>query len=233
MRNKTIHYCWFGHNKMPKLSDKCIKSWKKYLPDYDIKEWNEDNFDVNIIPYTTEAYNNHNYAFVSDYARFWILYHYGGFYFDIDVEVIKPLQDIIKEGEYLGRESINYLGINPGLGMYFEAGNMFLLEMLQYYSTLHYVNPDGTYNLHTVVEYTSEAMEKHGVKKVEEIQEYSGIKIYPKEFFSPFNYSEVTKNTYTIHHCASSWKSQGIQLKMRIARIMPKFVWNIYKYMFK
>lgn len=92
---KKIHYCWFGRNPLPESAQKCIASWKKYLPDYEIIEWDEDNFDVNCIPYTTQAYEAKKYAFVSDYARFKILYEHGGLYFDTDVEVIRPLDDII------------------------------------------------------------------------------------------------------------------------------------------
>ena len=95
---KIIHYCWFGRGPLPELAQKCIASWKKYLPDYEIKEWNEDNFDVNILPYTAEAYQAKKYAGVSDYARFWILYQYGGIYFDTDVEVIRPIDDIVVRG---------------------------------------------------------------------------------------------------------------------------------------
>lgn len=101
---KIIHYCWFGRGPLPELAQKCIASWKKYLPDYEIKEWNEDNFDVNIIPYTAEAYQAKKYAFVSDYARFWIMYHYGGIYFDTDVEVIRPMDDIVANGNFMGFE---------------------------------------------------------------------------------------------------------------------------------
>ena len=101
---KIIHYCWFGRNPLPESAIKCINSWKKFFPDYEIKEWNEDNFDVNIIPYTAEAYEAKKYAFVSDYARFWILYHFGGIYFDTDVEVIKPFDDILERGPFMGRE---------------------------------------------------------------------------------------------------------------------------------
>ena len=100
---KIIHYCWFGHNPLPESAKKCIESWKKYLPGYEIKEWNESNFNVNAIPYTEEAYRLKKYAFVSDYARFWILYHYGGLYFDTDVEVIKRMDDIIERGAFMGR----------------------------------------------------------------------------------------------------------------------------------
>ena len=93
---KIIHYCWFGRNPLPQSAIKCINSWKKFFPDYEIKEWNEQNFDVNIIPYTSEAYQAKKYAFVSDYARMWVLYNYGGIYFDTDVEVIKPMKDIVE-----------------------------------------------------------------------------------------------------------------------------------------
>ena len=124
---KIIHYCWFGHNPLPELAKKCIASWKNYFPDYEIKEWNESNFDVNAIPYTEEAYKQKKYAFVSDYARFWILYHYGGLYFDTDVEVIKPMNEIIERGPFMGCENTAKnrnkvvdssgleLGVNPGL----------------------------------------------------------------------------------------------------------------------
>ena len=142
---KVIHYCWFGRNPLPSLAIKCIESWRKYLPDYEIKEWNEDNFDVNIIPYTQEAYQVGKYAFVSDYARFWILYKYGGLYFDTDVEVIKPMDDIIARGPFMGCEKdvsdtsvasvapglglgVNPglgLGVNPGLGLYKEIFEMY------------------------------------------------------------------------------------------------------------
>ena len=99
---KVIHYCWFGGNPLPKSARQYIDSWKKNFPGYEIKEWNESNFDVNVIPYTAAAYKDRKYAFVSDYARFWILYNYGGVYFDTDVEVRRPLLDIIEKGPCMG-----------------------------------------------------------------------------------------------------------------------------------
>ena len=98
---KVIHYCWFGHNPLPKSALKCINSWRSYFPDYEIKEWNETNFDVNMMPYTTEAYNARKFAFVSDVARFWILLNEGGLYFDTDVEVIKGFDDIVSSGAFM------------------------------------------------------------------------------------------------------------------------------------
>ena len=98
MTPKIIHYCWFGGNPLPDDAKKCIGSWKKFFPEYEIKEWNERNFDVNCCDYVKEAYAAKKWAFVSDYARFWILYHEGGLYFDTDVEVIKDMSDIIAKG---------------------------------------------------------------------------------------------------------------------------------------
>ena len=112
---KIIHYCWFGGNPLPASALKCIESWRKYCPDYEIKEWNESNYDVNKIRYSSQAYQAKKYAFVSDYARFDILYQWGGLYFDTDVEVIRPIDDILAKGAFLGLETSET--VNPGLGM--------------------------------------------------------------------------------------------------------------------
>lgn len=225
---KVIHYCWFGRNPLPELAVKCIASWKKFLPEYEIKEWNEDNFDVNIIPYTTEAYHAKKYAFVSDYARFWILYHYGGIYFDTDVEVIRPMDDIIARGPFMGceKDASNTtvasvapglgLGVNPGLGLYNE-----ILEM---YLPLHFRREDGSYNLKTVVQYTTELLCRHGMIATNDIQQVAGVWIYPKEYFCPINYETskccITKNTYTIHHYAASWHGPKEKLYLFIKHLL-------------
>lgn len=233
---KVIHYCWFGRNPLPKLAEKCIESWKKYLPDYEIKEWNEDNFDVNIIPYTKEAYQAKKYAFVSDYARFWILYKYGGIYFDTDVEVIKPMDDIIAKGPFMGCENEASdtsvacvapglgLGVNPGLGLY--------NEILTMYESLHFINPNGSYNQKTVVQYTTELLCEHGLKNINQIQECAGVWIYPKEYFCPLEYTTntltITAKTYTIHHYMASWFTIGQKLYILAKDVFgEKFAKNI------
>ena len=116
---KVIHYCWFGGKPLPRSAEKCIASWKKFLPEFEIVRWDESNFDVNAIPYTREAYAVGKYAFVSDYARFWILYHTGGVYFDTDVEVIKNIDDVLSKGNFLGVEQQNdeIITVAPGLGI--------------------------------------------------------------------------------------------------------------------
>ncbi len=210
---RVIHYCWFGRKPMPSLAKKCIISWKKYLPDYEIKEWNEDNFDVNTILYTQEAYKAKRYAFVSDYARFYILYHYGGIYFDTDVEIIKPIDDIIKRGAFIGCETIVKedvpIYVNPGLGLGVEKKNKVLGDLLNLYSKLHFINADGTHNLKTIVQYTTDILLSYGLQKKEGVQYIKNIWIYPKEYFNPYdcelNKMIITNKTRTIHHFAGSW----------------------------
>ena len=184
---KVIHYCWFGRNPLPSLAIKCIESWRKYLPDYEKKEWNEDNFDVNIIPYTQEAYQVGKYAFVSDYARFWILYKYGGLYFDTDVEVIKPMDDIIARGPFMGCEKdvsdTSVASVAPGLGLGVNPGLGVYKEILEMYSKLSFVNKDGTYNQKTIVQYTTEILCEYGLKEGNEIQECAGVWITLKNIF--------------------------------------------------
>lgn len=213
---KTIHYCWFGRNPLPESAQKCITSWRKYLPDYEIKEWNEDNFDVNIIPYTKEAYEAKKYAFVSDYARFWILYKYGGLYFDTDVEVIKPMDDIIARGAFMGCESSGEraMSVNPGVGLGVTPGHGFIAEMLGVYSRLQFLNEDGTVNQKTIVSYTTEQLSLHGLKTLGEIQIIDGVWIYPQDYFNPLDdltgKLKKTENTRSIHWFMNSWSDSSL-----------------------
>ena len=215
---KIIHYCWFGRKPLPELALKCIASWKKFLPDYEIKEWNEENFDVNQIPYTAEAYKCKKYAFVSDYARFKIIYEHGGIYFDTDVEVIKPLDEIIAKGFFFGMEANDGdllcapgLGFacNAGLGFACNAGLGLCKEMIDQYEHENFILSNGLLNLETVVTRFSNILQKHGFKYNNDITEFENMFFYPPEFFCPINYhtgeKNTTQNTYTIHHYAASW----------------------------
>ena len=227
---KIIHYCWFGGNPLPPLAEKCIASWKRFLPDYEIKEWNEQNFDINIIPYTAEAYQAKKYAFVSDYARFWILYHYGGLYFDTDVEVIKPMGSIIAKGAFMGCEQDSKPGIEltvaPGLGLAVESKHEIYTAILEEYDSFHFLNEDGSNNDKTVVEYVTEILKRHGLKNMPGIQQIEGVKIYPSEYFCPRDTVtkrlHITNNTYTIHHYMASWKDGGFNLKRIIRKLIPE-----------
>lgn len=221
---KVIHYCWFGRNPLPAFAVMCIESWKKCLPDYEIKEWNEDNFDVNMIPYTKEAYEAKKYAFVSDYARFWILYHYGGLYFDTDVEVIKNMDDIIERGPFMGCEKEIKFGakegaVAPGLGLGTYSKHPFYKELLNLYKTLHFLNSDGTYNQKTIVSYTTEMLCKSGLKELNDVQKCADIWVYPMDYFCPKDYVtkklNITSNTRTIHHYSATWLPRYRQIESK------------------
>ncbi len=212
---RKIHYCWFGRNPLPESARKCIASWRKYLPDYEIIEWNEDNFDVNFIPYTAQAYAAKKYAFVSDYARFKILYEHGGLYFDTDVEVIKPMDDIIDKGSFMGfeidREPQNpHGGVAPGLGLGVNPGLGLYKTILDYYEQLNFVLSDGSYNItDAVVNITTRELIKKGLKGVPGIQYVAGVTIYPSDYFNPFDDAtgrlNKTANTRTIHWFTKTW----------------------------
>lgn len=224
---KKIHYCWFGGKPLPESAKKYIETWKKYCPDYEIIEWNENNFDVTKNKYCKEAYEAKKWAFVSDYARFWILYKYGGIYFDTDVEVIKPLDDIVAKGPFMGCErdaekdmvtvKAGSISVNPGLGIGVNSGLGIYKEILNLYDTLDFKNKDGSFNLKTVVQYTTEILAKHGLKNTNQIQYCAGVYIYPREYFCPKNIVtgklEITDNSYTIHHFEGSWLTPWLRCR--------------------
>lgn len=233
---KVIHYCWFGRNPLPESAKKCIDSWRKYLPDYEIKEWNEDNFDVNSIPYTKDAYEAKKYAFVSDYARFWVLYNYGGLYFDTDVEVIKPIDDIVERGAFMGVEvpvtkNNKEIKVAPGLGLGVESGNVVYSEMIEGFKKLNFYKEDGSFNGYTMIPMVNDVLKSHGMNDVNEVQKVAGIVIYPQEHFNPLDaltgVLRITDNTRTIHWYMASWmpkQNSAVkkvkQLVRRILRIL-------------
>lgn len=219
---KIIHYCWFGRNPLPELAQRCIASWRKFLPDYEIREWNEDNFDINMIPYTSEAYQQKKYAFVSDYARFWIIYHYGGIYFDTDVEVIRPMDDIIARGNFMGFE-VDPDGKNTpgryaprycfdvalGLGFGLSKEHPFMRKMMDYYADMEFKGRGKVGWFKTIVAYTTEALMEEGLENKRGIQQVGDITVYPHEYFAPIDVItgrlHITPNTYTIHRYMGSW----------------------------
>lgn len=230
---KVIHYCWFGGNPLPELGQKCIASWRKFLPDYEIKEWNERNFDVFQAPYVAEAYRLKKYAHVSDFARFWILYHYGGVYFDTDVEVIRPLTDILARGSFAGFECPEGSSldnpdgdINPGLGIAVPPHHPFFKIMLYYYNHHHFVKWNGK-NSGNITQKATQFLDYRNKKVLEGgVVSVSGLFVYPIEYFCPLNYytgeMNITENTRTIHHYMASWVKRRNRLQGLIERM--KFV---------
>lgn len=199
---KTIHYCWFGGKPLPKSARKCIASWRKFFPDYVIKEWNESNFDVKMVPYTAEAYAAKKYAFVSDFARFWILHREGGVYFDTDVEVIRPMDDILERGAFLGME--NSESVNPGLGLAVEPGHSLYAWYIEYFSDKHFT-PDQP----SMIPVLRKKLLELGWQQENRIQFVDGITIYPPDYFCPQAKMgapiHLTGNTRSIHHFDGTW----------------------------
>lgn len=238
---KTIHYCWFGGNPLPASARKCINSWKKFFPEYEIKEWNETNYDVNKIEYIKQAYEARKYAFVSDYARFDILYQEGGIYFDTDVEVIKSFEDILSNGAFMGCEvdgsvesergvsasKRSCIYVNPGLGMAASPKLQLFKEILEFYSKERFLMEDGTLNTETVVTKVTRILAEHGLKNTKGIQQIAGITVYPKEYFNPRNNNtgELTKTekTHSIHWYDMTWLSKRQIFISRITRICHRW----------
>lgn len=229
---KKIHYCWFGRNPLPKSALKCIHSWEKFFPDYEIIQWNEDNYDVNKSTYTRQAYQAKKYAFVSDYARFDIIYREGGLYFDTDVEVIKSFDDILINGAFMGCEIDGYdsldteriyasthtaRSVNPGLGIAAAPGLGIYKEILDFYATQSFLNKDGSVNQETVVTKTTKILREWGMQNIKGIQMVGEVTIYPKEYFNPMNNNtgviEMTENTHSIHWYSMSWISPKTRMK--------------------
>ena len=198
--------------------------------------WNEDNFDVNMIPYTEEAYRKGKYAFVSDYARFWILYNYGGLYFDTDVEVIRPLDDIIARGAFMGCERDGGNGekcyVAPGLGLGASAEHSLFRTLLDEYEGKRFVLTEDGDVCETIVDITTNVFERLGLKEISGIQQVEDVWIYPSEYFCPINIVtkrlHITQNTRTIHHYMASWKPEKSSYKDKLRMLFPEWVLLLY-----
>ena len=196
---------------MPEMALKCIESWKKYCPDYEIKEWNEDNFDLDLYPYAREAYDNRKFAFVTDVVRLYALYHEGGVYMDTDVEVLKPLDRFLIHHAFSGFEREHQV---PTGIMASEKGGKWAKENLEYYNNRHFVKEDGTLDLRSNVLTITKLLMPYNLQLNNTYQDLPDlITMYPKDFFCPKNFRtreiNLTENTYCIHHFNGSWWSKG------------------------
>lgn len=205
---KKIHYCWFGRGPKPTLVLKCIESWKKYLSDYEIIEWNEENFNVNSNLYVMQAYRARKFAFVSDYVRLYALYNEGGIYFDTDVEVRKNLDEFLTLDGFTGFEDENW---TVTATMASEPNNMVINRLLRYYDNRRF-GINGRYDLTTNTNSITHIFkQEYGIRLDGTKQQLKGTNfiIYPKDYFCACNWltkeTKITENTYTIHHFNASW----------------------------
>lgn len=190
---KIIHYCWFGNGEKSELIERCMDSWKKYMPDYEIIEWNENNFDVNFIPFVKQAYINKKWAFVSDYVRAYALYNYGGIYLDTDVEITNTFDDFLPHGAFSGFEKKG-LSFTAVWGA--KAKHHWPKKVLDFYERLHFNNQINTNIITAILE------KDYGIdKSIDDLQIYNNdVYIYPSNYFCV----EMFKN-YAIHHFEGSW----------------------------
>lgn len=218
---KIVHYCWFGKGQMPKLAITCIKSWEKYLPEYKFIKWDENNFDINSIPYVKEAYENKKYAFVSDYVRLYAMYHFGGIYMDTDVEVLSSLDRFLANKAFSGFESE---GIIP-TGIMASEKNFKLFEVfLEYYADRHFIKEDGSFDMTTNTVIMTNILKQKGFIPNGQFQVIEGFALYPKDFFCPLEMGSkilmLTDNSVTIHYFSASWYTPKMKIKSKLARIL-------------
>ncbi len=219
---KVIYYCWFGKGKMPPLAEKCIESWKKYCPEYEIVCINEENFDIEENKYAKEAYDAAKWAFVSDYARLKVLYDQGGIYLDTDVEIIKPLDSLIESSGYMGFDDNGV--ISTGLGFACEKGNQLIKALLDDYKDIPFILPDGSYDITPCPDRNTKTLIELGLDVENKNQLFMGMRLLPEDYLCPMKYYSgkkvITKNTYSIHHFCASWISPTAKRTLFMKRIL-------------
>lgn len=208
---KKIHYCWFGRGEIPDMAKKCIASWHEHMPDWEYKLWNEDNFDVNSVSYTKEAYEAKKYAFVSDYVRLWALRNEGGLYLDVDFEVFKPFDELLGYHAFAGFEGSKRQPVMMGVCASEPQGE-WVTEMLNAYQDRHFVLPDGALDMTTNVQFVNERMRQQGFEQNGKEQDYKDLHVFPVEYFCPRQTTGEyfrTVNTYCDHLGLGSWSGKG------------------------
>ncbi|MEZ9835258.1 glycosyltransferase family 32 protein [Vibrio breoganii] len=226
---KIIHFCWFGSNEKPENVENYIKSWKNKLPDYEIIEWNENNFDINICDYTREAYKAKKYAFVSDYARLYALNKYGGIYLDTDVEIVKSFSPLLDKADIIfGFEEFERVATSTIIS---RKDSLLLRRLIEQYHKRKFFLDDGedhTTNVETITKYlVANGLNENGLYQ-ELYVENEKLVILNKESFSPINYSNLKDNrsrdTYAIHHFEQSWSTNFGSLKKKAKNIIISLI---------
>ena len=209
---KIIHYIWLGNTPLPKIAESCIESWKKFCPDYEIKRWDESNVNLDCCKYCREAYDAKKYAFASDVLRFDILSKEGGIYLDIDVELLKPLDNLLDMRCFMGFEKYGKdFSVAPGLIIGSEKGGKVVTDLFNKYLNAKFINADGSLNCETIcVKTTNYLKEKYNLCVNNVFQDFGDIAIFPTEYFCPINggTKEIeffSEKTYSKHLYFASW----------------------------
>ena len=207
---KIIHYCWMSGDPFPEDIQKCIDSWARFMPDYEIKLWNTENFDCNYLPYVSQAWERRKYAFVSDIVRLYALYNEGGIYLDSDIEVFKSFDDLLDEPAFTGFESGNRIG--PWL-IASEKDNPIIKELLDYYVGRDFCDKDGNVDMTPNTVPVTRILTRYGLRPCNEVQRLPGITVFPEEYFCPknpwTNKVTITGNTHAMHYFAGAWNDKA------------------------
>lgn len=207
---KKIHYCWFGKKEMPQFLCSCINSWREKCPDYEIIEWNEDNYDINRHEFTKEAYTNGKYGFVTDVARLDILYENGGIYLDTDVTLLKNLDNCLYQEGFIGTEK--WGNINSGGGCGFMKEQAMLKKLIDYRENFQFMMSDGSLNIETNGVYESKPFLDAGFRPDNTLQEIEGVTIYPSYVNHPYDYmsceTHLRNATMSVHHFFGGWMEE-------------------------
>ena len=221
---KIIHYCWFGRGEKPKLAKRCIASWKKYCPDYEIIEWNEDNFDIAAYPYAAYCYRQRKWAFLSDFVRLVVVEAHGGLYFDTDVELVRKPDFLLEHEAFFGFENNVHVATGLGFGAVPHQGT--IIAMLNQYFMLE-SDSDGNFPIIGCPVLNTAALIELGLQCSGRRQTVAGAEIYPVEYFNPYESStgrlRRTKETVSIHWYSMSWLSRGQILRSKFTRPFHRF----------
>ena len=217
---KIIHWCWFGGNTVPEDVQNYVATWEKCCPDWDIIRWDESNFDVTQNAYCREAYEQKKWAFVADYARLKVLYDYGGFYLDSDVEMIKSLDVFRSYDAVSGYESERNI---PTGTMGGAKHNEWIALLLKEYDRRHFLQPDGSVDMTTnTALITRLTVEVYGIRLTNQITKFGRderMVLFPSDYFCAKDPdTEIimkTANTYTIHHFKGTWLPEYMQRNRR------------------
>lgn len=211
---KVIHYCWFGNKEFPPLVKKCIKSWKKYLPEYEFKLWNEDTFDINSNDWCKEAYKNKKYAFVADYVRLQVLYKYGGIYLDTDIKMYKSLNPFLYNSAFMGFERDEVLSMGV---MGFHKEDPIIKEFLKYYTQPFSLDIISKLESNANI-MTAYLVNHYGLTRDNKEQIVGNIHVYPKTYFNPMDYFgnwDKSKKTVCCHLYMGSWLPSEEKKKLK------------------
>lgn len=219
---KKIHYCWFGGNPLPEKDKKCIESWKRLCPDYEIIRWDESNYDISKNLYMKEAYIAKKWGFVPDYARLDIIYNEGGIYLDTDVELVKNLDELLANDAFMGFEDGEH--VSPGLCIAAVPHHPTIGKLMKIYTGRQFVKTDGTLDLTPSPIMNTDMLIKMGLQQNNQKQVVAGVTIFPKDYFCPKDYKtgklQVTKNTYGIHWFNASWQSPHRKRMLKVRRVI-------------